>query len=347
MWFRAVVVSGPIPTGRKVEFLGRNQMFQLEVFGPSWAIKRDHSMMNVDPLVRARRKRGMIAIRYIMILVGLALVGTTSLASNPTIPLDRPAAVPSRVSTTMIFRVGDGKPRRLPVEGVVAKDGIHFRGTRRVEELDLVLAWDWTADLDPRGGGARVAGVLALLNDTSEERRFEVRVDFPLDPLIADASRLGGTVRATLVMNQGGGRVDLPAGEALFSALIDGKTVRRLHPGPFSMGGAQAGTTVADASFGAPYPSFETPAIHDAIGMMNRFSLSGGDQVQFRCELNIAGDPENFIRRRSTEPVRIEDNDDRIVIDVNGRTKRKTSRGSVSRNVSSSGKSDKPQITFD
>ena len=289
----------------------------------------------------------MIGIRSIMMFAGLWFVVATSSASNPTIPLDRPASAPSRISTTMIFQVDDGKPRRLPVEGVVAKDGIRFQGTRRVQDLDLVLAWDWTADLDPRGGGARVAGVLALLNDTGEERRFEVRVDFPLDPLIADASRIGGTVRATLVMNEGGGRIDLPAGEALFSALIDGKTVRRLHPGPFSMGGAQAGTTVADASFGAPYPSFETPAIRDAVGMVNRFSLSGGDQVQFRCELNIAGDPANFIRRRSTEPVRIEDVDDRIVIDVDGRTRRKTSRGSVSRNEPATGKGGRRRIVFD
>ena len=325
-------------------------MFRRRVFRPDWDADPDHSMIKMVPLIRVRRKRGMYVVRSILILVGLVglvVTGTTARASNPTIPLDRPSAVSTRVSTTMIFRVGDGKPRRFPVEGVVTRDGIQFRGNRRVKDLDVVLAWDWTADLDPRGGGARVEGVLALLNEASEERPFEVRVDFPLDPLIAEAARIGGTVRATLVMNQGGGRIDLPAGDALFSALIDGTVVRKVHQGPFAMGGALAGTTVADASFGAPYPSLETPGIGDAVGFLHRCRLSGGDQIQFRCALDIAGDPGNFIRRRSTEPVRIEDRDHRIIIDVDGRSKRKTSRGSVSRNRPAPKKNEPRRIVFD
>ena len=288
----------------------------------------------------------MIAIRYITAMLGMVVVTTTAMASNPTVALDRKKVAPAGISTTMTLRVDHGKVRRLPVTGQLTGDGIRFRGHRTMEDLDLVLAWDWTADLDPRGG-ARVAGVLALLNDSTEERRFEVRVDFPLDPLIAEASRIGGTVRATLSMNEGGGRMDLPAGESLFTALVDGAPVRGLHPGPFSMGGAEAGTAVADASFGAPYPSFETPPIHDAVGMLNRFSLSGGDQVQFRCALDIAGDPGDFIRRRSTDPVRIENRDDRIVIDVESRTRRTTSRGSVSRNTTSERPNGRRRIVFD
>ncbi|MCP4835885.1 MAG: hypothetical protein GY895_14115 [Phycisphaera sp.] len=289
----------------------------------------------------------MIVIRYIMITFGLLLVGAMAGSGTRPIDLDRSTKTPIRMSTTMVFRVDGGEPRRLPVEGVSSKDGMRFQGTRRVEDLGVVLAWDWIADLDPRGGGARIVGTFGLLNDTDREREFEVRVDFPLDPLIADASRLGGTVRATLVMNDDGGRVELPAGDALFSVLIDGKVVRRLHAGPFAMGGGDSGTAVADASFGAPYPSYETPAINDALGIRNRFGLSARDQVQFRCELTVAGDPADFIRRRPTDPVRIQDRDDRLVIDVDGRGKRKPGRGTVSRSGKGASPKTGRRITFD
>ena len=265
-------------------------------------------------------------------LIALVLAVPSTHGSNPESAIDHPGTVRARITTTMILKVDGEEPRRLPVVGVVGENGVRFKGDRRVDDLQLVLAWDWLADLDPRGGGARIAGVLGLLNDTDRDRRFEVRVDFPLDPLIAESARIGGTVRAILVMDDEGGRVDLPAGESLFTALIDGTPVRRLHPGPIAMGGARAGTAVADASFGAPYPSLESPAVHDAVGMSNCFNLSGGDQLQFGCELMVAGDPADFIRRRSTDPVRIEDRDRRIVIDLDGRPRTKSRRGGVSRN---------------
>lgn len=289
----------------------------------------------------------MIVIRYIMFIVGLLLWGAMAGSTGRAIDLDHSAKGPIRTSTTMVFKVDGGEPRRFPVEGTSTKDGIRFQGTRRVEDLGVVLAWDWLADLDPRGGGARIIGTFGLLNDADREREFEVRVDFPLDPLIADASRLGGTVRATLVMDDDGGRVELAAGDALFSVLIDGKVVRRLHSGPFAMGGADSGTAVADASFGAPYPSYETPAINDAIGIRNRFGLSARDQVQFRCELAVTGDPADFIRRRPTVPVRIHDRDDRLIIDVEGRGKRQPGRGTVIRSDRGASPKTGRRITFD
>lgn len=339
--------AAAIDRRRITRTLSRNHA---EVSGPGLVGRPDHSMILEVPSVRDPGESvAMTVIRHILFLVGLALAGSMGGAgtTSPTIDAVRTATPAGRISTTLIFRVDDGELRRLPVEGVATREGIRFRGTRRVEDLDVVLAWDWIADLDPRGGGARVLGTFGLLNDSERERRFEVRVDFPLDPLIADASRLGGTVRATLVMDEDGGRVDLPAGEALFSVLLDGRDVRRLHAGPFAMGGAVAGTAVADASFGAPYPSHEASGIDDALGIRNRFQLSAGDQLQFRCDLAVAGDPSNFIRRRPCDPVRIEERDDRLVIDVDGRGKRKSGRGTVSR----SGKGTKPQkgprITFD
>ena len=68
-----------------------------------------------------------------------------------------------------------------------------------------------------------------------------------------------------------------------------------------------AGTAVADAHFGAPWPGFDAPAIERGFTMRHHGRITSGDKAIFETELVIGGDPEHFVQRRDVEsPVRVD-----------------------------------------
>jgi hypothetical protein len=232
---------------------------------------------------------------------------------------------PQVVARAMLEVATDGEsPTSFEIEGVATDDGIRFKGARRDSARQVTITWNWLADLDPRGN-ARLAGLASILNHAAEKREFDVRVAMPLDPLIMEGSQIGGRVRVTLVMNDDGGRLDVPIGESVWSAMVDDEVGKTLHNGPFAMGGTGAGTTVTDANFGAPYPGFESASVEDGFGIRHHFRLTGGDEARFESELLITGEEENFIRRRPEGPVRIGSRDDRMVIQMGGGSGRSSS----------------------
>ena len=233
---------------------------------------------------------------------------------------------PVSIRGALELRTQGGPPLIIQITGLRHEEGIRFVGSRRIDDADCTVEYDWIADLDPRGG-ARLTGTASIVNHAPLKRQFDLRVRLPLDPLVTEGTRIGGTVRVTLVMDDDGGRVDLPAGDSLWAAMIDGQPAKTLHRGPFAMGGGAEGTSSADASFGAPYPSYESSAVSDGFGIRHRFRLSGGDEIRFRSDLKLAGDPENFIRRRASGPVRIGERDSRIVIDLGGGSRQRDARG--------------------
>ena len=125
-------------------------------------------------------------------------------------------------------------------------------------------------------------------------------------------------------MDDDGGRLEVPFGESVWTAMVDDEPGKTLHNGPFAMGGTGAGNAVTDASFGAPYPAFEATSVEDGFGIRHHFRLTGGDKANFESELLLTGDEENFIRRRPDGPIRIAPGDDRVVIQVDGRQRRAT-----------------------
>lgn len=266
-------------------------------------------------------------------LLVLTIMAMVAASAHGGVGPDRPAGPPPARADQAGLRVqvDGGAPVEFFLVLEETDEGVRFAGTHRLDEEGCVVSYEWTADLDPRGG-ARLTGWIDIQNNTDAERAYELWLRFPLNPLVAERCRIGGTARLELVMDADGGRVGIPAGEAVWVAMVDEESVKSLHRGPFSMGGPVAGRAVADASFGAPYPSFDGPSIEDGLGIRHRCRLTGGDRVIFRSDLRLAGDPENFIRRRPSGPVRIEDRDERVVIDVAGKTKRGSARrGSVVR----------------
>ena len=224
-----------------------------------------------------------------------------------------------------------GDSTMVEIEGVATAEGIRFTGRRHDSERQVTVAWNWLADLDPRGQ-ARLIGDASVVNHADTKREFDVRVAMPLDPLITVASRIGGRVRVTLVMDDDGGRLDVPYGQAVWTAMVDDEPGKRLHNGPFAMGGTGSGSAVTDATFGAPYPAFEAASVEDGFGIRHHFRLTGGDEARFESELLLAGDEEHFIRRRPDGPIRIAPQDDRLVIQMSGASRRSTTvrRGSRS-----------------
>jgi hypothetical protein len=252
-----------------------------------------------------------------VLLVVTAAVGADARGSRNGAAGGRPEVV---ARASLAVATDGGEPTTFQIEGVATEEGIRFEGSRHDSNRQVTVAWNWIADLDPRGN-ARLAGLASVVNHASEKREFDVRVSMPIDPLITEGSRIGGRVRVTLVMDGDGGRLDVPFGQSVWSAMVDDEVGKTLHNGPFAMGGSGAGTAVTDASFGAPYPGLDSASVEDGFGIRHRFRLTGGEEARFDSEVILGGDEADFIRRRTDGPVRIGSGDDRVVIQVGGGSK--------------------------
>ena len=232
------------------------------------------------------------------------------------------------------IRVDDEAPRRLVATGTMIKGALRFVGEHEDPSGTFKITWNWTADLDPTGN-ARLDGKASIHNLTAERHVYDMRAAFLLDPVISNASKLGGSVRVTLEMDQAGGVIDVPMGESLWEIGLDETSARRLHTGPFMMGGGGAGTAVADSNFGAPWPGFDAPAIERGFTMRHHGRITSGDKAIFETILVIGGDPEHFVQRRDVEsPVRVDGTGSgRRVIEL-GRTNSSRGIGSTRQNRS-------------
>lgn len=228
--------------------------------------------------------------------------------------------------------VDDGAPRRIVATGAMIKGALRFVGEHEDPSGDFKIAWEWTADLDPTGD-ARLDGKASIHNLTDERHVYDLRAGFLLNPVISNASKLGGSVRVTLEMDESGGAIDVPMGDSLWEIRLDETSVRRLHTGPFLMGGGGTGTAVADSNFGAPWPGYDAPAIERGFTMRHHGRITSGDKAIFETALVIGGDPEHFVQRRDVEsPVRVNaEGSGRRVIEL-GRKSSGRSAGSASRN---------------
>ncbi len=279
-----------------------------------------------------------------LVLTIVAIVAAVDGSSHGLTAMGEKSAMRPAGSDQATLRVRVDEVERVSCSLVAQRsdDGFRFSGRHRLARERCVVSYEWQADLDPRGG-ARIAGWVDVHNETDFERSYELEIRFPLNPLVADRCRIGGTARLELMMDADGGRVGISPGDALWVALVDRDEVKSLHRGPFSMGAAAAGRAIADDSFGAPYPSFDAPSVEDGFGLRHRCRLTGGDRVVFRTDLRLTGEPDDFVRRRPSDPVRIAERDDRIVIDVTGHgNAKKVRRGTVIRSGSRRGAARRP-----
>ena len=236
--------------------------------------------------------------------------------------LDSNGAAPAPV---LRVRLDDDEPITLPIEPTrsdtesesASADG-RLRGAKELQDGSFVVRWDLAFDPDPRDH-ATIEGTVTMVNRTDVPVSFDAVLSMPLSSLIDGPTRLGGRAEVALENDGDGGRLDVPAGDALVRILFDGVEVHRLHRGPFVMGGPSTGVTSADAQFGAPIPGKETGPVTDTLGCRMNAAVTSGDQVTLAIRLELAGDARDFIRRRSTAPVRIEATRGRRVITIGGK----------------------------
>ena len=223
------------------------------------------------------------------------------------------------------IRVDDNEPIRAVQSGTPFGDGsLRYTGEKASESGDWLVSWNYTADLDPNGH-AGITGTAQIVNRSGEMHAFDVRLSFPIDPLIDDQCKIGGQMTVSLTMDEDGGRLSVPYGHAGWSMVLDGESQHRVHTGPFAMQGSGSGTAVTQASFGAPFPGQNGPAVEDSFGVRHDFRLTPGDTVSYFTNIVLGGDPEDFRRRRNTSvPIRLGGGDGKIVVDLSGNG---TSRG--------------------
>ncbi len=233
-------------------------------------------------------------------ITAVAVAGTPNDTKPPTSAGGSPTA-------TILVSINDQTPRQIVSRGIMDDGVLRFVGEHVDSTQGFTLAWNWAADLDPMGN-ARLDGEASIRNQTGDRHVYDVRAAFKLDPVIMNASAVGGNVRVTLEMDADGGALDVPAGASVWSVMLDEDEVKRLHPGPFMMGGSGSGNAVADANFGAPYPGLAAPSIEEGFQVRHHCRLTSGDRAVFATDLVVGGDPSDFVRRREVErPVRVGD----------------------------------------
>ena len=293
---------------------------------------------NSDAVGSGRQRAMNVFLRISPILGSLAVtvVAVAGVSDGTQLPSDTDHSPTAVIEISM----DDQEPRRIISQGVMVDGVLTIAGEYVDSNRGFMLVWDWKADLDPMGH-ARLDGEASIRNKSGERHVYDVQASFKLDPVIMNASAVGGSVRVTLEMDADGGILDVPFGDSVWSVMIDDDEVKRLHPGPFMMGGTGSGNAVADANFGAPYPGLVAPSIEEGFRIRHHCRVTSGDRAVFATDLHIGGDPSDFVRRRDIQrPVRIGDrNLERRVIKMGptprGRSANGTRRGGVSKSSGS------------
>lgn len=263
-----------------------------------------------------------------IVVVVTATASSVAMTTAGRVDLDGARTTPP--APTLSVRIGDEDPVVFPLtvdaEAELVEQAASSAGSLKSDRLQgrrvlrggtFAVAWDLAIDSDPNDHAA-LSGGIVLANRSDVPLDFVAVLSMPISPLIDGPTELGGRVEVVLENDGDGGRLEVAQGDALVCALFDGQEVHRLHRGPFVMGGPSAGITSADAQFGAPIPSKGAGPIKDAFGCRMKAALTAGDEVRLSLGFVIAGSSDDFIRRRSTAPVRIEAGESRRVIKLGG-----------------------------
>ena len=139
--------------------------------------------------------------------------------------------------------------------------------------------WFLSADLDPF-----VSQSFSFKN-LGETATFRVSTEIPITPPLSPSSLMGGSTGGWVsdTSLDGAGGLSTVLGEAFYVGVIDGVSITssELHSDPFNINFAFSGETVSipSASFGLPGPTLSGPSAMTSIGIVNTFSLAGGDSV--------------------------------------------------------------------
>jgi hypothetical protein len=169
--------------------------------------------------------------------------------------------------------------------------GPTYSNTYDVHNGTWDFQWGVTGDPDPV-----VSSNLTVVNNTATTQTYISVVTLPISPAIPGGTLMGGSVGATVTDANGGGALLSTvnaAGEAFYTALIDGVAVQTLYPNPSSVSVVSPFTTntLPGLAFGTPIPSQPGPAALTSIAIQLKFTLSPGDSVGFTSVFNVVPEP--------------------------------------------------------
>jgi hypothetical protein len=154
--------------------------------------------------------------------------------------------------------------------------------------LYTVNSWTSAWDSDPF-----VTNNVNVTNNTAGTLIFDVTVTSPV-VLTGPLTAMSGSVGITLTNTTGTALLDNSVAAAIYSALIDGSSVRTLFDPPYSLTCTPPFCSTSDSDdFGIfPNPPEIGPQANATIGIRLRFQLSAGDSAGITSVFNIEAVPE-------------------------------------------------------
>jgi hypothetical protein len=153
-------------------------------------------------------------------------------------------------------------------------------------DLDM---WNITLDPDPY-----VTAITAVTNTTGATQNFLLEVILPISHTVGPPVRMQGSIVGGVTdTGSGSATVNYVVGNALYSAIIDGTTVRTLNDAlPVTATPAFNSASIGPDKFGIPVPEVLASANATTnIAIRLRFTLTPGDSASFTSVFSIVPEP--------------------------------------------------------
>lgn len=160
------------------------------------------------------------------------------------------------------------------LEGTLTEEGI-FRGEGEFEGAGFEVEWDLRGDLDP----ALTVGVAVV--DTGAPSVFSFVFGLPVAN-IPPPTVTGGSIGGSITDGNGDGVTISDAGQAIYTALVNGAPFQTMLDAPFSLTAPDAFSTalIPVESFGLPGLTVPGPGVVVTdMGIEIRFALTGGNDA--------------------------------------------------------------------
>ena len=168
--------------------------------------------------------------------------------------------------------IADGDKWKYQIDGTYSQHGYE-------------MTMSFTIEPDPS-----VFGNVSLRNTTASTQDYIFTFTLPVSPIPAP-SQLNGSMAIAGTADATAGAISSTSPDAVYSALIDGATVKTIAPHPFSLGIAALGSSVFTDGFGLPTP-IAGPAVATDIGIKLHFNVTPGDLAGITSQFTASPVPE-------------------------------------------------------
>ena len=135
-----------------------------------------------------------------------------------------------------------------------------------------------------------ITGNAVITNTTPLNQDYLLTFNLPVSPAF-NPSLLNGSIGVTATADSTAGAVATTAPDPIYTALIDGVSVKTLLNNPFSLPVAAFDSNVTTAKFGIPVPD-AGGAVNSSIGIKLHFNVTPGDQAGITSQFTANPVPE-------------------------------------------------------